>query len=424
MKVYNTEKLRHIKIINSVLKFIKYLRIVLFPLALFIRLLRNKKRPDFLIADGFLIGDTVLARPLIKAILKKYSDVYYLGGMHAKIILQDIPVKLIINQWLWASYNYSFKNILKQISIWWQIFCLQPKNIIELRGDIRSLFFLYFTYPEKLIGYSFTGGKTLLDLEPNLPDEVMHLETHNKKLAEFLGLEYQSSDIQFKGGLRGLAPLESNISPTRFKGRSPLEPFGLLRLCLNIGLSFSGSLPLKTLPLATAKIVVDFLREQYPKAELIYLLSPKDYFYDQNQEFLRSNQIQIWQGNFQDYFEKIANLDFYVGMDSAGAHLASMFDLPSVIFFGTQESFFAKPIHANAICLETKEKLDCRPCAGKICVNSEKQKCLLSIKKKDIIKALNSRHKVWFRKNFRGLKGVKPLSKTKFFPQGLRDEVP
>lgn len=360
MKVYNQEKLKLIQKIAPFLFVIKLLRLPLLLLVIPLRFFR-KNRPDYFIADGFLIGDTILARPLIKAVLRKDPNAYYLGGKHAKYLLSDTKVNLMENQWPWATYDYSWQNLLKQVQIWYKILWLQPRNVIELRGDIRSLALLYLTCPESLIGFSFTGGKLFLNQEPELPDEILHLEAHNQALAKLLNLDYHLFDLKL------------SIDDALFKNRDKI-----------IGLSFSGSLPLKTLPQEMAKIVLTELKRD-SSLKLVYLKSPNDYFLDQNSEvMLKEFHVEVWQGDFAAYVQKVQALAGYIGMDSAGGHLAALFDIPSVIFFGTQESSFAKPISDKLLVLEPKESLECRPCAGKVCGNQQNQACLSSISELEI----------------------------------------
>lgn len=360
MKVYNQEKLKLIQKIAPFLFVIKLLRLPLLLLIIPLRFFR-KNRPDYFIADGFLIGDTILARPLIKAVLRKDPKAYYLGGKHAKYLLSDTQVKLMENQWPWATYDYSWQNLLKQVQIWYKILWLQPRNVIELRGDLRSLVFLYLTCPESLIGFSFTGGKMFLNQEPELPDKVLHLEVHNQALAKLLNLDYHLFDLKL------------SIDDAVFKNKNKI-----------IGLSFSGSLLLKTLPAGIAKIVLTELKRD-SSLKLVYLKSPNDYFLDQNPEaMLEAFQVEVWQGDFAAYVQKMQTLAGYIGMDSAGGHLAALFDIPALIFFGTQEPDFAKPISDKLLVLETKEALECRPCASKVCVNSQLQSCLNSISEIEI----------------------------------------
>ncbi|MFA5880223.1 MAG: hypothetical protein WC860_08680 [Candidatus Margulisiibacteriota bacterium] len=361
MKVYNDNKLKLAKKIEPFLLIIKILRLPLYLLVILIRFFR-KNRPDFFVADGFLIGDCVLARPLIKAVLRKDPKSYYMAGRHAKFIFFDSKINLIENQWPWANYDYSLRNWLKQLLVWFKILWLQPKTIIELRGDLRSLFFLYLTCPKSLIGFSFTGGKMFLTKEPNLPKKVMHLEAHNYALAKLLNLDYQlKKDLKIENRLKK----EQRI----------------------IGLSFAGSLPLKTLPIKMAKIILDTFKND-AAVKLVYLKSPHDYFLDNHEAVIQEYKIEIWEGAFSNYFDFMQTLSGYIGMDSAGGHIAALFQIPSLIFFGTQESSFSKPINEQMIILEMSKSLFCRPCASKICVNSVPQACLTGIDKQKIGSAL------------------------------------
>ncbi|MCB1192938.1 MAG: hypothetical protein H7A23_25620 [Leptospiraceae bacterium] len=342
-------------------------------MAILIRLF-SKNRPDYLIADGFLIGDCVLLRPLCKAIEAKSSNSYYMGGTHSKFLLEDIQLKIIENQFPWATYNYSYKNLCKQLKVWFKIFLLQPHTIIETRGDLRSILFLYMACPKKLVGYSFTGGKTFLDVEPEDDGKIDSLGKHVERLTIALGLEYVSESIRHK---------QIFIKPKRIP---------------EIGLSFSGSQVLKTMPFQVAKKLLEILSDIPLK--LSYLSFKKDFFFKANQELLKGFNINIVpEKNFQGYLDILKTLDGYIGMDSSGGHICSIYQVPCMIFFGTFSAEYAQPIgNPYFIPIETNKDYFCRPCNGSNCHNIKYQSCLNDIsqivleeKIQDFIKMINDR---------------------------------
>ena len=362
MKIFNQEKVNRIKVYEKYFLVLKLLRIPLIPLALLTRAL-HRKRPKYLISDGYLIGDTVLLRALSRSALRKSENVYFMGGPHCRLVLSDIPVKLIISQWPWATYNYKILNLLRHVFLFLKIFILQPEIIVETRGDFRSILFLYMTCPEKIVGYSFTGGRAFLDLEPENAEKIFHLELHNQLLARSQGLDYESYDIRFS------------------KKRVPIRN--------KIGISFSGSQILKTLPWSLAEFILDRLLAK--KFRPVYIISPDDHFLKAgaNEKLLSSKNIETWKGNFSDYFSQIQSLNGYIGMDSGGGHLAAMFQIPSLIIFGTQNPDYCRPVgNEELIILETKEELFCRPCNGTDCSNRIFQKCLTGIEEKRIENAM------------------------------------
>jgi ADP-heptose:LPS heptosyltransferase len=72
-------------------------------------------------------------------------------------------------------------------------------------------------------------------------------------------------------------------------------------------------------------------------------------------------------------------------MDSAGGHLASMYKIPCMLFYGTNESkYFYPKGNEKLVLLETEKILSCRPCSGANCTNEIYQNCLHTITKKQI----------------------------------------
>ncbi|MBL8022434.1 MAG: hypothetical protein JNM27_22345 [Leptospirales bacterium] len=343
MKLFNQEKLQRLKLVARWLWILRVIRLPLLPIAFVARL---RKRPDFLVADGFLIGDCVLLRPMLGAMCRK-GRVRYIGGAHAKEILGDLGVEHEVFQWPWANYDYSVGSAFRLLSLWFRILVLQPRVIVEPRGDLRSLAVLYLTCPQRLAGYSFTGGAFMLDVDPALP-EVVHLEEHNRVLATSLGLEYRLDDLfQTAGNGDG-----------------------------SVAISFSGSQPLKVMPTNVAKFIVQRLQKSGRRVS--YLRGPGDFFLSvpENLALLEEAKIPIKQESFKDYVSILRRVSGYIGMDSGGGHLASMFQKPSVIFLSTQFSAYCGPRGKQAIFVESAESLACRPCAGVTCINDQYLRCL------------------------------------------------
>lgn len=364
MKVFNQHKIRYIKYVEKFLFIFKIFRLPIWFIAKFFRNIQ-KNRPDYLIVDGFLVGDCVFLRPLCKSVEKVSGNSYYLGGSHSKHLLEDIELKIIHNQFPWATYNYSFSNIYQQLKVWLKIFFLQPRKVIETRGDLRSILFLYMACPQTLVGYSFTGGKTFLDIEPKDNGKILSLAFHNENLALSLGLEYKAESIK-KNNIRA------------YKKDVP-----------EIGLSFSGSQILKSLPRQIAKYVLEILKDK--KIKLSYLYFKKDFFFHSNQDLLKEFSINIiYDNSFQEYLSVIESLDAYIGMDSAGGHICSIYQVPCMIFFGTNFADYAKPIgNPYFIPMESKNNFFCRPCFGNYCEYTNNQGCLLDITKQDLEQEIN-----------------------------------
>lgn len=327
------------------------LRLFLLPLAFLLRC--RPGRPQFLVADGFLIGDCVLLRPLLAAAARSGRTMYF-AGAHARHLLGDLPVTILEGRWPWASYDYSLRSVFGLCSFLLRVFLLQPRCVIEPRGDVRSIALLYLCCPAVLAGFDFTGGAFMLDVKPVAPG-ILHLEEHNRLLADALDLDYRTEDIAAE--------------------RNPAAVGG-------IAVSLSGSQPLKCLPAAKARVLLEELRMHRPGGAIFYLAGPQDFFLKQegSAELLREFNVTLWQGNFAEYISMMRGVECYVGMDSAGGHIAAMYGIPSLLFFGTMHASYCAPVGpGKRLILETEMKLECRPCAGVTCTNPTHHVCLHSI---------------------------------------------
>jgi ADP-heptose:LPS heptosyltransferase len=352
LKIFNEGKLSRLRALEPLLKLLAVPRLFLLPLAFILRLRPN--RPRFLIADGFLIGDCVLLRPLAAAAARSGSTLYF-AGAHAKPTLQDLPVRVMEGQWPWASYDYSFGSLLRLLSFLLRVFLLQPRCIIEPRGDVRSLSLLYLCCPGVLAGYDFTGGRFMLNVRPDAP-EIVHLEEHNRRLAAALDLDYRLADIAVRQGSTAIAG--------------------------HLAVSLSGSQPLKSLPLEKAHILFEAIRGSQKDMRIVYLVSPQDFFLAQTgaEALLQKFNVTLWRGSFADYTAQIESSGAYIGMDSAGGHIAAMYGVPSLLFFGTMKAEYCAPVGPGTrLVLETTLEMQCRPCAGVVCTNQVRLFCLESI---------------------------------------------
>ena len=227
---------------------------------------------------------------------------------------------------------------------------------IEARGDFRNIVWAALACPTRLIGFDFTGGARLLtDIVPD-DGKITHLFGHTKRLGRILNLEVTDGRIKMD-----LLP-----SP---KGK-----------VARIGISFAGSQTLRRLPAETGLALLRDLAQSMD-AEIWYIQSPQETVYtDELLERELGDRLRLFSGNFEQYYAFLKTLDCYIGMDSGGGHLCSMFGIASVIIFGTQQPSYCSPVGGHPLlCIENSRQLACRPCNGVTCVNNIYQECLQEI---------------------------------------------
>lgn len=324
-------------------------------------------RPSILIVDGFLIGDGILLRPLLIALVERYEkthDIFVISGNHSEYIYSDLSSRITIIdlQFPWCVYDYSFKRIFKLFALWLKLFFMNIEIALEPRGDFRNVAWTSLACPKQLIGFNFTGGDTLLTTIVPDNGEIVHLFEHTSRLGAVLGLSVKEDDMIMK-------PL---VQKQNKKFR--------------IGISFAGSQPLKSYPEELGLALLNSLAD-LADCEIWYILAPQENVYTiEKLEQKLKGKVQYFKGNFEQYFNFIMQLSCYIGMDSGGGHLCSMFGIPSVIIFGTQEPSYCRPVGNHPLlCVESSLKLDCRPCDGVTCTNSRYLACLHNINSKVII---------------------------------------
>ncbi len=77
----------------------------------------------------------------------------------------------------------------------------------------------------------------------------------------------------------------------------------------------------------------------------------------------------------------------FIGNDSGIAHIAAAVETPSVVIFGSSNRTHWRP-WTNAPNEIVYEKLPCQPCAGYVCKEFDKPKCILSVEVENVITAI------------------------------------
>ncbi|MGD0283762.1 MAG: hypothetical protein ABSB95_15550 [Dissulfurispiraceae bacterium] len=347
MKYFNQKKIKR--------KSIAFLEIILRIIHFF--LLRINKfflvdnAPCLFLVDGYRIGDSILLRPLIKGLIDKFSSTHkiiVLSGKHAFYVYSDYldQIEIIDYQFPWASYDYSISSIKNLLINWSIIYRKSIEIAIETRGDFRSIAWTHLTCPKRLIGFDFTGGAQLLTDVITDDGNIAHLFEHVKRIGSFVGCTVQEENV-------------------RLKKHHKIENANK-----RIAVSFSGLQPLRNLPIAMGLGIMRRLIDE-SDFELWYIMSPSEkYFRTDLLEKHFQNKVKIFSGSFKAYFDFLQTSDVYIGMDSGGGHLCSLWSIPSVIIFGTQLSSYASPVGKHPkLFLENESFLPCRPCDGVTCIS-------------------------------------------------------
>ena len=348
------------------------LAIIFFPIYIFNFFSVLKQKPIFeinvkkiLIVDLHLIGDIVLLTPVLKELKNIYpnSSVTLLSGEWAKNILLNNPDLVddydIYNApWVVKKgKKNSYKGLYNVIKL------IRSKEFdiaIDARGDFRNILILKLSKIGRLISFPFSGGGWLLTdkiIDSRLLEHIIH---HHYRIVQYLGSNIHFSDFK----------PELWLSTEEKKNTHIKKKY--------IAVHFGASSPIRLLNFEKSKEVVNSLLSLCDN-DLILFYSPEIKVLIDSivklPEVVDSNRVKVFRGSLREFIVAVSSASLYVGMDSAGSHIATALNVPTITIFGPAIPETCKPIGDNVEIISLKEKLYCRPCNQKVCNNLTYQKC-------------------------------------------------
>jgi len=168
--------------------------------------LRIKKKnidesKKILIVDFGFLGDTIISLPAIKSIRNKYPDAQIDIIINSKFKeiweYNKYYTNLIDFDILWSRYNKRFhiRDLFNYLKTILEIRKQKYDLAIDLRGDIRNIFFLiYMSNANNRVGFDITGGNYFLTNVVEFPfkNEV----ENNLAIAKSLGGKEESYDYK------------------------------------------------------------------------------------------------------------------------------------------------------------------------------------------------------------------------------------
>lgn len=354
MKKFNKKKLFILKIVYFIL------RVALIPIVSR-KKYNNSKYENILIIDLHLIGDIVLLLPFIEALQKKYynSNITLLCGSWANSILKhanfDTRNLKIINfnaPWVkksslknWVDVFYLIKE-LKKVN--WDIG-------FDMRGDFRNSLILNLANVENRVGYDFMyNGFMLTDIIED-HNGLTHLIDYHKNIA--IKYELLSENDQF--------------FPTLVKSHKLSK--------ILIGVHLGASMKLRRPNFKNIRNFLDIISSRYSVDTSFVLFKTfeeieisdfaNNYFLEKKTDF------EYWEGNLDNFIQKLSDCSDLFCLDSGPAHLAAAFGTNVHIIFGPSSPIFTRPIGENVYLYGINDKPKCWPCEGIRCINDVYQTC-------------------------------------------------
>jgi len=338
---------------------------------------KKSKPKKILICELHLLGDIVMVTVLLKYLRRYYpkSHIGLVAGPWAETVLSNHPdlydsfYSVIVP---WVRKNNLLLDLFGLIKCVVKLRDHKWDWAIEPRGDLRQIFLLRLAGAKRRFGYDFTGGGWLLT--DKIPDDGSnkHIVDHHIQI-----LEYISSNSDMNSAFPSLWLSDEEM--VEVKGSAP-----------KIGLHFGASLPLRRLPKEKALELLSSILIKYTEPIVIYHTEEVDALI----KFIMSNldcdykeRVTVRSFLLREFIVDVAKCSLFIGMDSAGGHIAAALNVPVLSIFGPAMELSCKPIGKNVEVISLDHSfVPCRPCDQRVCTNSEYQYCFKGINWNEVIK--------------------------------------
>ena len=325
---------------------------------------------SFLIIQTAFIGDVILATGLIEKLHQHYpgAKIDFLLRKGNEGLLVGHP--LLQSVLIWNKKESKISNLLKIIK---QVKSNQYDCVVNVHRFASSGFITAFSGSKLKIGFDKNPLSFLFDKRINHQIGDLHEVQRNQKLIE------EITDANYaKPKLYPAINDFEKVKPLQSESYICIAPTSVW---------FTKQFP--------AEKWIEFLESIMGKNGKIYLLgAPSDESVCESIRLASANKHVVNLAGKLSFLESAALIKGAVMNfvnDSAPMHLASAVNAPvTAIFCSTVPSFGFGPLSEKSIVIETKEKLDCRPCGlhGFRACPKGHFKCAYSISNEELISSL------------------------------------
>jgi len=325
---------------------------------------------SFLIIQTAFIGDVILATGLIEKLHQHYPEakIDFLLRKGNEGLLTEHPILRTVL--IWNKKESKIPNLFKIVN---QVRSNRYDCVINVHRFASSGLITAFSGSKLKIGFdknplSFAFTKTV----KHQISDLHEVQRNQKLIAEITDINYAKPKLY---------PNERDFEKVK---QFQSQPY----ICIApTSVWFTKQFP--------AEKWIEFLKSVRNKVDKIYLLgAPSDHSICESIRLAAANEKVINLAGKLSFLESAAlikNATMSFVNDSAPMHLASATNAPvTAIFCSTVPSFGFGPLSDRSIIIETKEKLDCRPCGlhgFKACPKGH-FKCAYSIPNESLIKQL------------------------------------
>jgi len=309
-----------------------------------------------LVVQTHLIGDVMMAIPMLKALKKKYP------GAALHLLANDFACGLLDGAWYvdvihtapipWGIRSYSIGNIWR---LFFTIARLRKERFdlaIDAQIDFRNAFLLFLVGAKRRLGYDIVGGRTFLTDIPEFPGGIVHLLEGRLSVLQYLGIGTDDKKYEL---------------PVRQNARRWVEAFLLEKGIVGrdiVAVHPSASVPEKLWRSERFVAIIDYL---YDKGLCPVLVEgPGDGVLVDEICFKGKNDVIRFKTNLSNATAFFAACSLVICLDSMAAHLAAAVGTPAIVLYGPQPPEIAKPFGKNVIAI-WKGNMDCQPCVYNGC---------------------------------------------------------
>lgn len=344
---------------------------------------KGDKKPGYhetprkiLVLQSHLIGDVMMAVPLLRALKRKYPEAsvcLFANGFALDIMRGAWFVdKVYAAEFPWGVKDYRVKSLLK---IFLAALSLRREGfdlVIDAQIDFRNAFLMFLTGARRRIGYDIVGGRTFLTDVPEFPDGVVHLLEGRLSLLNYMGIDTGDKSYERLVDMDSIRWAECFVFENGIAGRKivAVHPgasvreklWGAEKFARVIGyLDGAGFCPVLVEGPGDGPVVSGI------------------------KGFMKKDVITLKTGlkNLMAFFDVCS---LVVCLDSAASHLASAVNTPAVVLYGPQWPHLAKPFDEQIVAV-WKDGIDCRPCAYTECGKTV-NRCMQDISVDDVITSI------------------------------------
>jgi heptosyltransferase II len=304
-----------------------------------------------LVIEPWLIGDVVLATPVLRALRERYpgAQISLLAKPHAEELLRNSGLvdEVIVTDLPWTANTGKYRpSRYDRHAIAELVARLRREKFdltIDCRMDIRSNVVTFATGAPRRIGYAFGGGSYLLtDALPASPDD-------HHKVYDWLALLQPLDDGRW-GGLDIADNLARRFKPQlrvtpdeRAEAAHRMRALGIREDDLIVGIHPGASQPRRRWPLEDFAWVAEALAARHSTRTLVFL-DPESY-----RETMGLADARFLKTSLRELMAAMTQCDLLICNDSGPMHIADALGVPLVGIFTTGNPVWHRPFGDDQI---------------------------------------------------------------------------